>query len=537
MANPWIKVFFFAYLVLGLLILPDYGITMDEPIQRKHGMVAFEYVNEIFNLFPTISKVTGENLSTYDHRDYGMFFQVIAYSLELMLGIDNSRDVFRLRHVMVFCLFWLGLLYFYKALLIRYKNNGLAFAGILLIILSPRIFGDSFTNPKDIPLLSWFMISIFTSINLVNNRNTKSIIAHALISALAIGSRIVGVLIPVVTIIWIIVEFLFQRQDRKWKEPILAISSYVILVMLFTFILWPVLWESPIDSFLHSFRSMKKFRWSGSMLYMGEMIHSSSIPWHYIPIWIVVTTPIAISGLFLVGISRTTKEIVYRPTSFLNDKTNRTDISICLFFFAPLLSVIIFNSVLYNGWRHLYFIYPAMVWISIIGLKELWNYLSRKTGLNWLKYTFIVLISINILEIIHFFIKYHPHQSVYFNILAGDVEKNFERDYYGVSYKKALTLLLEQEKEDTIKIYSEDFIGKINVMNFTKVEAERIKFVDEIVDANYFFSIFNFRTKQEYAMFKNNIFPYNQAKAITIFIKDYPAIEVYKLKKIQHHNK
>lgn len=312
MTNPWIKVFFLAYLVLGLLILPDYGITMDEPIQRKHGMVAFEYVNETLNLFPSIPKVTDENLSTYDHRDYGMFFQLIAYSLEQILGIDNSRDVFRLRHVMVFFLFWLGLLYFYKALSIRFKNEGLAFVGILMIILSPRIFGDSFTNPKDIPLLSWFMMSIYTSINFVNNRNTKSIIAHALISALAIGSRIVGVLIPVVTIIWIIMELLYQRKYRKWKEPILVIFSYVILVMIFTFLLWPVLWENPFDSFLHSFQSMKQFRWSGSMLYLGEMINSSTIPWHYIPIWIIVSTPISVTVFFLVGLSTTIKEFVQK---------------------------------------------------------------------------------------------------------------------------------------------------------------------------------------------------------------------------------
>ncbi|MFN3996910.1 hypothetical protein [Algoriphagus sp.] len=402
MMNPWIKVFFFAYLILGLLIVPDYGITMDEPIQRKHGMVAFEYVNETLNLFPSIPKVTNENLSTYDHRDYGMFFQLMAYSLEQILGIDNSRDVFRLRHVMVFSLFWLGLLYFYKALSIRFKNDGLAFVGILMVILSPRIFGDSFTNPKDIPLLSWFMISIYTSIKFANNRNPKSTIVHALISSLAIGSRIVGLLIPVVTIVWILVEFLFQRQDRKWQEPILTISTFIILVMMFTFSLWPVLWENPIDSFLYSFQSMKKFRWSGSMLYMGEMIHSSSIPWHYIPIWILVSTPISITVFFLAGLSSTLKELIQKKAAFFNNQENRTDLANFMFFFAPILSVVLFNSVLYNGWRHLYFIYPAMVWIGIIGLKGLWAYLLSRTGFNSLKYLFILLISINTIEIVFF---------------------------------------------------------------------------------------------------------------------------------------
>jgi hypothetical protein len=532
MMNPWVKFFFLAYLVLGLLIVPDFGITMDEPIQRKHGMVAFEYVNEKLNIFPTVPKVTEENLSTYDHRDYGMFFQLIAYSLELILGIDNSRDVFRLRHVMVFSLFWLGLVYFYKALLMRFENKELAFIGIIMLILSPRIFGDSFYNPKDLPLLSWFMISIYTSLNFIYNRNPKSMIAHALVSSLAIGSRIVGVLIPTVTLIWIIGHFQYIREDKKWKKIILTISSYLTLVLTITFLLWPVLWENPMDSFLHSFQSMKKFRWSGSMLYMGELIHSSSIPWHYIPVWITVTTPIAVSGLFLIGIATTTKEIIHRPNSFLKDNGNRSDVAICFFFFAPLLSVILLGSVLYNGWRHLYFIYPAMIWISIIGLKGLWSFLSKRFSLQSLKYAFILLVLINTIEIIHFLIKYHPHQSVYFNVLAGDVEKNFERDYYGVSYKKALTLLLSLEKGDTLKIYSKDFIGKINIMNFSKEEAGRLKFVDSIEDADFYSTLYNFRTKDDLNKYQNGNYPYCSPAIISISVKEYIVIKILKIKPI-----
>jgi hypothetical protein len=430
---------------------------------------------------------------------------------------------------MVFCLFWLGLLYFYKALSIRFKNDTLAFLGILMIILSPRIFGDSFYNPKDIPLLSWFMISIYTSINFVNNRNPKNTIVHALISSLAIGSRIVGILIPVVTIIWILVEFLYQSREQKCKKFLLVISSYLILVILFTFALWPVLWENPIDSFLHSFQSMKKFRWSGSMLYMGEMIHSSSIPWHYIPIWILVSTPISVTVLFLAGLSSTLKEFVQKKAAFLKNQGNRYDLAIFILFFAPIFSVILLNSVLYNGWRHLYFIYPAMVWIGILGLKRLWSFLSIFFSLQSLKYAFILLLLINTIEIISLLIKYHPHQSVYFNLLAGDVEKNFERDYYGVSYKKALTLLLEQEKNDTLKIYSEDFTGKINIMNFRKEEAGRLKFVDRIEEADYFSTLFNFRTINDLNKYKTRNYPYCSPEVISISVKNYSLIKILKL--------
>ena len=146
--------FFIIILFLGASIVGDYGISMDEPIERKHGIVAFDYLNEKFNLFPGIEKGTGENLNTYDHRDYGMIFQLAAYGLELLLGINNSRDVFLLRHLLVFILFWLSLVFFYKIIVWQYKDWRIGILGVLFFLLSPRLFAESFYNPKDIPIMA-----------------------------------------------------------------------------------------------------------------------------------------------------------------------------------------------------------------------------------------------------------------------------------------------------------------------------------------------------------------------------------------------
>jgi hypothetical protein len=363
---------------------------MDEPIQRKHGMVAFEYVNNLFDLYASAPQVTGENLSNYDHRDYGMFFQFVAYSLEPSLGIDNSKDVFLLRHLMVFLLFWVGLILFFLALKSRFQNQTLALLGILCIILSPRIFGDSFYNPKDIPLLSWFMIGIYSFVRFVKKPSLNNIIIHAFVAALCIGSRIVGILIPVIFGFWLLSNYFYLDKEYKLKHILIQLTVYFTFLILFTFSLWPVLWENPITSFLYSFQSMSQFRWSGSMLYMGELIHSSSIPWHYAPVWIAVTSPIAILVLFLSGIFSTVFEIKVKGAAFLSERNNRIDLAITLLFFGPLLAVIQFNSVLYNGWRHLYFIYPAMIWISIRGLKSLWEYSSVSKKSKWITYVIIV---------------------------------------------------------------------------------------------------------------------------------------------------
>ena len=58
-----------------------------------------------------------------------------------------------------------------------------------------------------------------------------------------------------------------------------------------------------------------------------------------------------------------------------------------------------------------------------------------------------------ILHIAFLMIKDHPHQNVYFNLLAGKtVQAKFELDYWGLSNKQALEYILKNDSKDVIKI-------------------------------------------------------------------------------------
>tara|TARA_B110000881_G_scaffold184279_1_gene171907 strand:- start:142 stop:531 length:390 start_codon:yes stop_codon:yes gene_type:complete len=64
-------------------------------------------------------------------------------------------------------------------------------------------------------------------------------------------------------------------------------------------------------------------------------------------------------------------------------------------------------------------------------------------------------------------VKYHPHQNVYFNFLAGNkVEKLFELDYWGLANKQAFEYILENDERDTIKVGS---AGPISLENSKKI--------------------------------------------------------------------
>ena len=105
---------------------------------------------------------------------------------------------------------------------------------------------------------------------------------------------------------------------------------------------------------------------------------------------------------------------------------------ICLI--IPILVTILLGSTLYNGWRHLYFIYPIIILFSLRGLYFIKFNFFKKNIIN-----FYLILSLLILNITYTTIKYHPHQNNYFNILArNETHKNFDMDYWGLGNKQAI---------------------------------------------------------------------------------------------------
>ncbi len=533
--NNYVFFFFLIILLVGAAIVGDYGISMDEPIERKHGIVAFDHLNEKFNLFLGIEKGTGENLHTYDHRDYGMIFQLAAYGLELFLGINNSRDVFLLRHLLVFMLFWFSLIFFYKIIVWQYKDWRLGVLGVLFFLLSPRLFADSFYNPKDIPLMSFFIIATYTLIRFLYQDKMTNAVWHGIACGLAISTRIVGIILPVFTIVLVFIKIIdAHRSGLRLRSLILGSAIFLFSLSITTFLFWPALWENPFDSFLYAFNSMKKFRWYGNILLWGDLVNSNGMPWHYIPSWILVTTPLPYILFFITGIFSMVSSLYLDRKAFFFNQSNQVDVIFLGLFLGPIFSVILFNSVLYNGWRHLYFIYPYFLLIGMRGFMTLFLFVKKSFKEKKQILVSGALCSIvvfKMLQTLFFMVRFHPHQSVYFNEVARNVENNFERDYYGLSYKKTLKYLLEHTEGDTLKIYSHDFIGRINTMNFPKKEANRLYFVANQKDADYFISLLNPRNEKEYVDMIQKNGPYGNPEFYTIQVNGYRIISIFQLSK------
>ena len=249
--------------------------------------------------------------------------------------------------------------------------------------------------------------------------------------------------------------------------------------------MWPFLWSDPWGNFLYAFQNMAKFvRWNGYVLYCGDYIRAESLPWHYVPVWIVTTTPLIYTGLMLIGHVAIVKNSIGGWSIVSSSHQYLIEIITVLLFIIPIASVIALGSVLYDGWRQLYFIYPAFILIAVKGAHEIWLALAKNKR-N--KHIFIGIFIICLLFNGYWMLMAHPLQNVYFNILVGNNWKSkFDLDYWGLGNKQALQYLLKMDGSPLITIKSNSFTPLDNTLKvLDEQEQKRIRVVDDDAIANY----------------------------------------------------
>lgn len=501
--------FFVAFLLVGVSIYKDYGISWDEGMSRSYGEATFRYIKY-------------ENRGLFNHSDkyHGPIFELFLAFIERTFDFPDERSVYLMRHLITFLLFYISVIFFYLLCKKRFESWKIGLLGCLLLILSPRIFAHSFYNPKDIPFLALFIISIYTMIRYLDKRTLKNALFHALACALLIDIRVIGAMVPLFTILIIAGDLLVSKKeeekgkkDKKALKPIIPVVGnilmYAVLTSFFTILFWPTLWRNPIHHFKMALIEMSYYPWDGSVLYLGKELGASEIPWHYIPVWILVSTPVLYSAFFLGGSFILIKLLIKKPKEFYI--TRRDDLVYMTWFFFPVIAIIALRPIIYDEWRQMLFIYPAFLMIALVGVTTLYKYIEAKfKGRNYriVNSVFIGIIAISLLGTGGFMIANHPFQNVYFNKLAGmnmeAAKANFDMDYWGLSYRQALEYILKNDPDSVITIYAENDPGEGNAEILTLEDKERLVFVEKEEDAEYFIS--NYRWHAEEYPYENEFF-------------------------------
>ena len=453
--------FFVTFLCLGLWIYQDFGVSTDEQQQREIGLTSLAYIANLFQIpfllngAAPLQDPASVFLAQKD-RDYGVAFELPAEFLVRLLQLQDA-DVYFFRHLLTFLVFFCAVFFFYRLVKERYSSQAFGLLGALFLVLSPRIFGDGFFNDKDLVFMSTFVIATYTLIRFVLQPNWKTGLWHALACAIAIDVRIMAIIIPAATLVTLVA--LVIRKDVGAGKAFGALGIYLIAMAALVVAFWPWLWLDPLGNFITAFKNMARFRHVIDMYFMGQIVSSGSLPWYYIPVWIGITTPILYSLFFLVGAIGTLRKFALAGKKLWVNSDQLQDLLFLGLFLAPLTAVIVLNSVLYNGWRQMYFIYPAFLLVAIRGLVFLRDLSDSKKALR-ASLNVVVIISLSLTTF--WMVRWHPYQYLYFNVLAGESSKRFDVDYWGVAYTPLIKKVVSQDPSKSYSIFPIWGVWQIN---------------------------------------------------------------------------
>lgn len=432
-------IFFFIFFIIGLLIYKDYGFNIDETFQRRSGFYWLNYLSNFFGL-DKISLISSQKLNTSINFTepwsdvYGIIFDVPVAIIEIIFSINEPLKIYEMRHFLTFIYFFVGIIFFYKILINRFDSKFLSLFGCLMLIITPRIFGDSFQNNKDIVFLAFFIISIFYGFKVFESYNLKNIIYFGVFSSIATSTRLFGLVFPASFLLIYLFMTLSNKKDLKLFKKI---SFYFLVYIFFLILHWPYLWSSPINNFLNFLNSVGNYG-PGNVLFNGIFYNPKLVPYSYLSTWIVISTPILNLLMFFCGFLILSKfylnkllnvDVRKKTYDFWENINEKKDFYILILFVILFFAGSFFQVKHYNSWRMFYFLNFFIIYFSIFFI----NFSKSKINKKKQKYLSLILIAFIFLNIIKLF-QYHPYQSIYFNqFTSKKFIEGFEVDYTGLS--------------------------------------------------------------------------------------------------------
>jgi len=498
-------------LIAGFLLCKDYGIWIDEPTERISGIVSLNYVAEKLQIAsalkdPVLNSSTFKELGplhSYRDRDYPVLFSLVAVVLERVFQIDDEQQIYFFRHLLNYLTCLIGVYAIFKLAERRFASWEIGLLAATFFILTPRMFAESFYNSKDLIFLAAFAVATYTLISFIQKPSIKTALWHALATGLAMNVRIMTVMIIAATVV--VLGFRLARKELTWRQIRLPVLLYALITLLVTIAFWPWLWTHTLEHFVQAFASMSKFmRGPTAVAYLGQTVEVTQLPWHYALVWIGITTPIIYLTLFFIGFALIIKSVVANRLRLWSSPEQLQDIIFLGIFMTPLVAVIALHSVLYNGWRQLYFIYPAFLMIMLKAW--IWIFDSATTYAKshgtqkitkGIKPALIIIFGATLIYQAHWMYRAHPFQFVYFNALAGkDAAIRFEGDFGGLTGRRALEWIVAHDQSPIIRI-----IGVWHTFFLPPKDRARIFLVDALDKADYAIDSSNMQFKLAHQIF------------------------------------
>lgn len=433
------------FLIAGLIIYADYGASADEHIQIEGAHLTWREIMRTLGLpYPKDFDDLG-NLNDFQNRYYGYIAMLPVTMIEALRGFQmDSADIIALRHLWCFLTYFAAACLFALFIQSHFRNQYLTAASLLLLILQPRLFGDIFYNDRDLLLISWMLIFLFCFDRFTRKSSPAWILLSGLSLSLAVNTRIFGLSL----LVFPFLSFLSQPKMRK------QLLFFVFVMLFFLYVFYPIAWHDPLKAlpdavrhFLTQQRSLDT-NYQARLLFMNQKIYEHEVPRYYLPVYILISTPLTHLVFAVLGMFLFFNEIIRKK----DPVGNLYETGMLLIFAGILAMVFITRPTFYNGWRHFYFLSLPILFLAVRGISVLLLSSRRKWNIAG---GMIILIFVCVTA--SWIIRVHPYQIMYLNPLVRERTKGkFDRDYWLISTPELLNVLNETVSEGEIRIFDID---------------------------------------------------------------------------------
>lgn len=476
--------FFVVLLLVGVLVFRDYGISWDEVPTRQFGLMNVEQRVPDLHTLDSVRKVSGPSFERF-----GPAFEILLVRAEKVMQPADIRNVMYMRHLATFLVFFAGVIFFHRFCRRRF-GGGLSLLACVCLVASPQLFSHAFYNVKDISFLTMFVATMLTLDEVLARPTLRAALLHVFATLLLLGARILGVFAMVLTGVSALV------RGPAWRT-LWMLVAYGLLVAALLPLVWPVLRIDYVHIVLDAVLGTTTNPYGGADLFRGQAVDAKALPWDYVPTWMLITTPMIISALFVFGVVSTVGKILRDPVRHL--RTDQQDLIVLAWFFLPVLGCMVLRPILYDAWRHLFFVYPALVYLAAAGMEGIVAFVRQRVPVErkaLVPGLLTAALFLALAPVVSFMVRNHPYEHLYFNRLAGrdmqEIKQSFELDYWGLSNRQSLEYIVHTDTASVIRLYTTSYPGRLNIAMLNPRDRTRIALVRTPEEAEYFMTDYRF---------------------------------------------
>ena len=443
------------FLVAGLAIVDDYSVSWDTGAVR---LIAINTLNYVLH--------DDQTLLQNHERFYGAAFEAPLLLLtERVLGLEDPRHVYLVRHVLTHLFFLIGGFCCYLLARRLSGDRLVALLVMLLFLLSPRLYAHSFFNSKDAAFASAFVMALLFASRAFDK---DSVVAYRWCGAavgLLINLRIMGVVLFAVVLVFRLWAWFRAEGGAARRRAAATAGVFALWGGLALFISLPYLWGDPAGRLAEMVVVLTDHPIVAYQLFRGQAFFSTAFPWDYVLRWFAISQPpvTLLLGLLGMGALGLAAKGAFRrgagagPGAAWGGAELRFGILLAACFALPLVAFALLRPNTLDGWRHFYFLHGPFCLLATFALMGLRSLPAGGARRGWLGGAACALTAAGLGAAALEMAQVHPNQYLYFNFLADRktperLRSRYATDYYAMAMRQGYEHILRQAPASIINV-------------------------------------------------------------------------------------